>query len=94
MKKLQLTVVTPTASFGPYTCDSVRINTEADAKGRQGGSCGIRPGHTDAMFSLEKGPLTAYLDSEPILRASCGGGIASVSGDVVTVITEEYEELK
>jgi len=93
MKKLQLTVVTPSTSFGPYTCDSVRINTEADAKGRQGGSCGIRPGHTDAMFSLAKGPLAAYLDSDLILKASCGDGIASVSGDVVTVITEEYEEI-
>ena len=93
MKTLQLTVVTPDASFGPYICDSVRINTEEDSKGRQGGSCGIRPGHTDAMFSLDKGPLTAYLDGGLILKANCGGGIASVSGDVVTVITEEYEKL-
>ncbi len=94
MKKLQLTVATPTSSFGPLICDSVRINTEEDAKGRQGGSCGIRPGHTETMFSLEKGPLTAYLDSELILKANCGGGIASVSGDVVTIITEEYERME
>ena len=93
MSELHLTVVTPDGAYGPYVCDSVRLNAEEDSKGRGGGSCGIRPGHIDALFSLEKGELTAYLNSEKILTASCGDGIASVSKNAVTVITEEYKEI-
>lgn len=93
MNELRLTVVTPDGAYGPYICDSVRLNAEDDPKGRRGGSCGIRPGHIDALFSLEKGELTACMNSEKILTVSCGDGIASVSKNVVTVITEEYKEI-
>lgn len=93
MSELRLNVVTPDGAYGPYICDAVRLNAEEDSKGRGGGSCGIRPGHIDALFSLETGELTAYLKSEKILTANCGYGIASVSKNVVTVITEDYKEI-
>ena len=90
MSELVLKVITPAGSFGPYRCQSVRLNASDDAEGSGGGSCGIRPGHIESLISVEKGPLTAYSGGEVILSAECGNGFATVEDDVVTVVIEEY----
>lgn len=94
MSELQLTVVTPGGSYGPLRCDSVRLTVCDNPDGRGGGSCGIRPGHIDALIALEKGTLTAYLNETQVLSANCGSGFATVSKNVVTVVTDEYSETK
>jgi len=92
MSELTLTVVTPDRAYSPLRCDSVHLTVCDNEKGRGGGSCGIRPGHIDALFALEPGPLTASLNGQKLLTARCGGGFATVSRNRVTVVTDTYSE--
>ena len=83
---VRLRVVTPAGAVLDIRCDSVRLNA-ADEQG--GGSLGIRHGHMPAMIVLERGRLTAFSEGEKIKDIGVGGGVATVSDDVVTVLATE-----
>lgn len=91
MGKLSLKIVTPEGAREPIACDSVRLTICDNTEGKGGGSCGIRPGHENALLGLEKGPLAAFLAGEQIFSAACGNGFATVDHDVVTVVVESCE---
>ena len=91
MSRLILKLVTPEAALEPVPCDSVHLTVCDDAKGKGGGSYGIRPGHTKTLFALDAGPIRAFLDGTCIFSGRTGGGFATVDGDAVTAVVESFE---
>ncbi|MBQ8766912.1 MAG: hypothetical protein IJZ16_08905 [Clostridia bacterium] len=89
---MQLIIATPKGSIKPVECDSVRLTVCDDAKGKNGGSYGIRKGHVKALFSLSSGEISAYLNNEKIFTAVTSKGFATVDEDKVTVVVEELIE--
>ena len=102
MGELILNIVTPKGRLDPIACDSIHLTVCDDLSGKGGGSYGIRAGHANALLSLDKGPVKAFLAGRNVLSGVCGLGFASVENDpavpvatvatVVTVVTEEFEE--
>lgn len=92
MGELTLKIVTPVGGYGPYACDSIHLTVSDSAKGKGGGSYGIRAGHIKSLLSLQKGEISAYRRGEKVLAGMCGNGFATVAQNVVTVVVEEYEE--
>lgn len=86
---MQLIIATPKGSLTPVECDSVHLNICDDANGKSGGNYGIRKGHVKALFSLEKGIVTALLNGETVYSATTTKGFATVDNDIVTVVVEE-----
>ena len=89
---MQLIIATPKGSFSPIECDSVHLNICDIVKGQSGGNYGIRKGHVKALFSLEKGNVTALLKGEPVYSATTTKGFATVDNDIVTVFVENVIE--
>ncbi|MBQ8894655.1 MAG: hypothetical protein IJ043_09665 [Clostridia bacterium] len=91
MGELMLKIVTPEGEREPVVCDSVHLTVCDDADGKGGGSCGIRPGHVQALISLDEGSLDAFMKGVPVFQARCGTGFATVEQDTVTVVAEFCE---
>ena len=89
---MQLIIATPKGSILPIECDSVHLNICEDIKGKNGGNYGIRKGHAKALFSLEKGDVTALLNGKTVYSATTTKGFATVDNNVVTVVVEEIIE--
>lgn len=89
---MQLIIATPKGSILPIECDSVHLNICDDIKGKNGGNYGIRKGHAKALFSLEKGDVTALLNGKTVYSATTTKGFATVDNNVVTVVVEEIIE--
>lgn len=89
---MQLIIATPKGSILPIECDSVHLNICDDIKGKNGGNYGIRKGHAKALFSLEKGNVTALLNGKTVYFATTTKGFATVDNNVVTVVVEEIIE--
>ena len=85
---MQLIIATPKGSILPIECDSVHLNICDDIKGKNGGNYGIRKGHAKALFSLEKGNVTALLNGKTVYSATTTKGFATVDNNVVTVVVE------
>ena len=83
-----LKVVTPKGEAASVPCDSVQLNVPDDGEGKNGGWVGIRHGHVDALLAITEGPVLALKDGKEIARITVGEGFASVSKNVVTVITQ------
>lgn len=92
MGSLSLIIATPKGSLQPIKCDSVHLTVSGDAKGRKGGSYGIRQGHVNAVFSLERGTITALLNGDTVFSANTSKGFAAVNQDTVTAVIENYEK--
>ena len=90
--ELSLKIITPVASFGPYSCDSVHLTLSDDLEERGGGSMGIRAGHAKALLSLSEGPINCYQKDQCILSGRAGGGFAGVENNCVTVVVEHFEK--
>ena len=88
-----LKIVTPEGALTPVECDSVHLTVCDNKKGSGGGSYGIKKGHIEALFSLGKGEIKAFLDSEAIFSAKCGSGFANVKENTVTAVVEACELL-
>ncbi len=91
MDDLRLTIVTPNKTAAELTCDSVRMEAQDDACGRNGGGIGIRKGHTPAMIALSEGFVTAYREGKCVFRARVKPGYATVRDNTVTVLTEQAD---
>lgn len=81
---LLLKIVTPAGEVASVECDSIRLQIPDDENGRQGGSMGIRRGHTDALLAVAPGTVTAV--GETVREFPVSGGFAFVERDVVTVL--------
>ena len=93
MSALILNIITPEAAPSPVACDSVHLTVCDDGQGKGGGSYGIRPGHTKALFALDAGPISAFRGGTRVLSGRTGGGFATVDGDAVTAVVENFEEV-
>ena len=93
MKDLILKIVTPEGALTPVECDSVHLTVCDNQKGIGGGSYGIKKGHIEPLFSLGKGEIKAFLDSQAVFSAKCGSGFANVKENTVTAVVEACEKL-
>lgn len=91
---LKLSVITPDDGPVNAECDSVHVTVRDDAKGHGGGEYGIRPGHTKALLSLDKGMLRAFRGEEMILSLICDAGFARIENNSVTVVVGHTEKRK
>ncbi len=91
---IRLSIVTPNGEAASAVCDSVRLNAQDDAHGRNGGGLGIRRGHAPAMIALSEGTVTALLEGSVVRKVKICGGFAAVGNDKVTVLTDHAEILE
>lgn len=91
-KTITLTLIVPDGQTTTCTCDALRFTIpDGYGKGKNkhsGGSIGIHPGHTDALMAVAAGDVTAALAGQTVLRAAIGDGLAMVSADAVTILTD------
>ncbi len=89
--ELTLVLVTPTSAEMRVTCDSVRFTIPDGKKSsNKGGSYGIRRGHTDALFAIDAGKVSAYTGGKLVWEAIVGSGMASVSGgDTISLLVDQ-----
>ena len=88
---LTLRIVTKQGTSQSIECDSVHLSVVDDVLGEGGGSMGIRTGHIRSLISVDKGPVTAYLNGKEIFSANVGVGFATVENDTVTIVTERMQ---
>ncbi len=97
--ELTLVLVTPTSAEMRVRCDSVRFSVPDSTPGKRkksipGGSVGVRHGHTDALFAVSAGKVSAYAGGKLIWLAQVGNGLASVTGgDTVSLLVDTVEVL-
>ncbi len=87
MNSVTLKILSPGGMNRTMECDSVMLWMAPDSKGKGEGSIGIRKGHTDAVIALGSGPVEARVNGQTVFSAVTKGGFATVSDDVVTVVT-------
>ena len=85
---MTLRIRTPEGTAAEVSCDSAQFFLRDGADGAGGGFVGIRRGHAPAVLALGDGPIRASLGGTDVLRAHANGGFASVSEDVITVLTD------
>ncbi len=89
MKKLTLTVLTPSGETAKTECSSVTLFARDNEAGDGGGSVGIRPGHIPAVISLAPGSeVKCSSEGSVVLSVTVSGGFATVRDDRITVVTE------
>ena len=86
---LTLKIISKDGSLAPVECDSVHLTVSDDNNGGGGGSMGIRPGHIKSLISLDRCPVTAYLEGKEMFSRIADSGFATVENDTVTVVTEK-----
>lgn len=87
-KTFLLVFASPGAPETAVRCDAVSFSVPDGANGKDGGSVGIRPGHTNAMMALASGKITARLEGQDVLSCTTSGGFAMVEGHRVTVLSD------
>ena len=70
-------------------CDAVSFTVPDGKNGKNGGSVGIRPGHTDAMMALDRGKIVARLEGQNVFSGTTSGGFAMVEGQRVTILIND-----
>ena len=89
--QLRLRILTPKGSVGGAYCDSVHLSVPDDENGAGGGSMGVRRGHMPAFVALNDDKVTAFSGGIPVFTAMVHGGVAEISDDVVTILTDAAE---
>ena len=87
---LTLKIITPSGLKLDRAVCSLQLQIPDDETGRQGGSLGIHPGHTDALLAVAPGAVTAKTEG-PDLTVQVGSGFATVENDVVTLLVDRAE---
>lgn len=87
-KTITLTLIVPDGQKTTCTCDALRFTIPDGQKKKNGGSIGIHPGHTNALMAVTAGKVTATLAGQTVLSCTTGDGLAMVSGDEVTILTD------
>ncbi|MBE6726174.1 MAG: hypothetical protein E7576_13450 [Ruminococcaceae bacterium] len=73
-------------------CESVRFSIPDGADGKKsGGLYGIRRGHADALMAVAPGKVTALSGGKTIFSCSVGEGLAVITGDGVTILTDRAD---
>lgn len=91
-KTITLILTAPDRPQTRIECDSVRFSVPDGVKKRNaGGGVGIRKGHADALMAVSPGRILALLDGKPVFSCAVGGGLAAVTGESVSILTDRYE---
>lgn len=91
-EKLSLIIFTVDRQIEVSECDSIRLNIADDSKGRFSGSYGIKKGHTDTVFSLSAGKVTAYRNNEPIFFVETSDGFGTMENNTVRLTVDSIKE--
>lgn len=91
-EKLSLIIFTVDRQIEVSECDSIRLNIADDIKGRFSGSYGIKKGHTDTVFSLSAGTVTAYRDNEAIFSAETSDGFGIMENNTLRLTVDSIKE--
>ena len=86
--KLTLKIVSPQGLLCEKECDNISFTITDDKEGKGSGSYGIRKGHTNALFCLAKGKITAFNGQECCLSQEADGGFAQVKDNTVTIVAD------
>ena len=91
-KTITLILTAPDRPQTRITCDSVRFSVPDGVKRKNaGGGVGIRRGHADALMAVSPGKVLALLDGKTVFSCTVGGGLAAVTGESVSILTDRYE---
>ena len=88
---MTLRLQTPSGLSEEIPCDSVVLMQRDSVSGHGGGLVGVRAGHAPAVIALGEGPVRASLGTKTVFLAAVSGGFASVTDNVVTVITDRAD---
>lgn len=88
---MELTLIVPDGHKSTCTCDALRFTIPDGAKKQAGGSYGIHPGHTDALMAISAGLVVATLEKQTVLHCRVGDGLAMVTGESVTILTDHVQ---
>ena len=89
MKKLLLTVLTPSGCAAEAECSSVTLFARDNDAGEGGGSVGIRPGHLPAVIALAPDSVVkGSSGGQTVVSVTVSRGFAEVRDDKVTVAAE------
>lgn len=91
---IHVKIVTPAGAGFSFDCDSLHLQTPDGVQGNEGGSFGIRRGHSDALAALADGEIYAQLNGKEVKRLHVYAGFAKIKGDSVTLITDGYSLVK
>ena len=92
-RTITLILTTPGGGETKITCDSVRFTVPDGEKDKNaGGAVGIRPGHADALMAVAPCTVRAFLNGRPVLSLPVGPGLAMVTPDAVSILTERCGE--
>ena len=88
-KTIELRLCVPDLEEVRIMCDSVRFSIPDGAGGKKsGGLVGIRRGHTDALMAVAEGTVFAFSGGRQIFSCAVGEGLAVVTGESVTILTD------
>lgn len=90
-KAFLLVLASPGMPETVVRCDAVSFSVPDGVKGENGGSVGIRPGHTNAMMALDRGKIVARLGEQCVLSCTSSGGFAMVEGQRVTILSDNLQ---
>lgn len=90
-KTLTLQIVTPDGIALEHVCTSLRLPIQDTADGHGGGFYGVHPGHLSALFALTENKRITVVpadESKKPFQITVCGGIAAVTQNVVTILTD------
>ena len=91
-RSLTLILTSPDRGETKIVCDSVRFSVpDGEKNPNAGGAVGIRPGHTDALMAVAEGRVFAFSNGKNVFSCTVGAGLAVVTGDSVSILTDRYE---
>ncbi|MBE6575956.1 MAG: hypothetical protein E7654_06785 [Ruminococcaceae bacterium] len=90
-KTFILVLTSPGMAETAVRCDAVSFSVPNGTDGKNGGSVGIRPGHTHAMMALDRGKVVARLEGQCVLSGTTSGGFAMVEGQRVTILSDNLQ---
>ena len=73
-------------------CDSVSFPFSDNLKGEFSGSCGIRKGHANAVFSLKAGKILLTANEKTVFEADISDGFATVENNEVCITVSDVKE--
>ena len=89
---LRVKIVTPDNEPAKFICDSVNFKIKDGQKGNEGGAYGVRPGHTKAVFTLDKGEIVGFLNGDRQFSYIVNGGFARLENNNFTFVCESITQ--
>ncbi len=88
-RTIRLCLIAPDREAVRIECESARFSIPDGEENRKaGGSVGIRPGHEDALMAVAPGTVSGFSGGEKIFSCVVGAGLAVITGEEVSILTD------